>query len=122
MPADEHEGDDDVEAMVRPYTLTGGRTRPSGEPLAIEALVVAVAGVAPPAGLAPELTGLLARCASPVSIAELGALSRRPVGVVRVLVGDLVGHGLVSVHTGSRNGDRPDVQLLERVLAGIKAL
>jgi hypothetical protein len=117
--------DDDVDdaPLARPYALTGGRTRaPAGHELPIEALVVAVPGAA--VGQTPEQRQIVAACHAPISVAEVSAFVRVPVGVARVLVGDLTAAGLVSVHGAQANGSngRPDQSLLERVLNGLQAL
>jgi hypothetical protein len=46
-----------------------------------------------------------------------------PLGVARVLLGDMAGLGLINVHeTASANGDTPDLALMERVLSGLRRL
>lgn len=57
---------------------------------------------------------------TPVSVAEISAHLEVPLGVARVLVGDMADEGLVQV-SQPRSG-RPDIVLLERVLNGIRAL
>lgn len=57
---------------------------------------------------------------TPVSVAEISAHLEVPLGVARVLVGDMADEGLLQVHQ-PRTG-RPDIVLLERVLNGIRAL
>jgi len=104
--------------MVRPYVRTGGRTRPAVD-LAIEALVSTAA-------CAPEPTGadhraIAALCASPRSVAEIAALLEIPLGVARVLVGDLAQDGGVVVHDTS-GPDGPDATLMQRVLDGLRRL
>ena len=104
--------------VVRPYVRTGGRTRPAVD-LAIEALVSTVA-------CAPEPTGadhraIAALCASPRSVAEIAALLEIPLGVARVLVGDLAQDGAVVVH-GTSGPDGPDATFMQRVLDGLRRL
>ncbi|MCU1343816.1 MAG: multi-component regulatory system-6 [Acidimicrobiia bacterium] len=128
--------------LVRPYALTGGRTRSVGIELAIEALV-ARTGVPPTSMLSSEQQLFLDRSDEPISLAELAAYSRLPIGVTRVLVGDLcsegvmkiVAHGLRDHRVGPHSPDTvdrdedasttistSDVNLLERVLHGLRAL
>ena len=107
--------------LVRPYALTRGRTRPSGTTLPLEALVVATAA-AGRAVLNLERAAIVHACATPASVADLSAGLGIPVGVTRVLVGDLAAEGLVQVHGGAGADAGPDLRLLERVLDGISSL
>ena len=109
--------------LVRPYALTGGRTRSVGEDLPFETLVVVTDAGAAKAGEASWEQRAIARmCAKPVSVAEVAAHVQVPLGVARVLVGDLCAEGVVDVHRPEPVGDRPDLVLLERVLDGLKGL
>jgi Protein of unknown function (DUF742) len=106
-------------SLVRPYMWTQGRTVCSWD-LRVETLVSVQDFFAPPAS--PEHRSIVALCASPHSVAEVAAELSVPVGVARVLVGDLIGMGVVTVHdSGGANGV-PDRALLERVLAGLHRL
>ncbi len=107
---------------VRPYVRTGGRTK-SGTDLALETLVtVTVTGR--PARLANrEYRNVVDLCGVPRSIAEVAALSSMPVGVARVLVGDLAAQGLLTVHhTRGPAGGPADMALMRRVLSGLRRL
>jgi hypothetical protein len=113
------------ERTVRPYTMTGGRTRSSGDVLPIEALVSALRG--PTAQQTAEKRRILELSGGQyLSIAELSAHVRLPVGVVRVIVGDLVDEGSARVHGSSNNNSTHDpattLSVLESVLNGISAL
>ncbi len=116
-------------SAVRPYTVTGGRTRPAQE-LAVETLVQGVRPLHALAGLratlSPERRRILELTAgSYLSVAELSAHVELPLGVVRVLVGDLLDGGLVRVHGFAIPDQAPSVpslRLLESVLDGISAL
>ena len=57
-----------------------------------------------------------------VDIAVVSALLRIPLGVVRVLIADMAAEGLVRVHQPQLEAGRPDVNLLERVLSGLRRL
>jgi uncharacterized protein DUF742 len=110
--------------VVRPYALTRGRTRPGRSDLRLEALVRGVPGVEDRSST-PERRRILERAtASILSVAELSAHLSLPLGVVRVLVGDLADDGLVVVHTGSPSAAPAATQLkvLESVLNGISSL
>lgn len=110
--------------VVRPYALTRGRTRSGRADLPLEALVRGVAGRRDPAGTTERRRILELVGAAILSVAELSAHLSLPLGVVRVLVGDLADEGLVVVHTGSPTSAAPatDLKVLESVLDGIYSL
>lgn len=118
------EGIEDDTANVRPYTVTGGRTRPNSDTIPIEALVEAVGPARP--GLAAECRRILELTANQyLSVAELSAHLHLPVGVIRVLACDLSDESLIRVHglTSTESGYAPGMlSLLESVLDGISAL
>ncbi|MDH6138007.1 hypothetical protein P3T37_007450 [Kitasatospora sp. MAA4] len=111
--------------LIRPFAMTGGRTRPRYE-LALEALVSASVEPARLATLLPEHQRICTLCADEVkSVAEVSALLSLPLGVARILVADLAEAGLVAIHqpaAGGESGNQPDVTLLERVLSGLRKL
>jgi DNA-binding transcriptional ArsR family regulator len=109
---------------VRPYAITGGRTRAGGRPhLPVEALVQ---GLADPGAIAttPERRRILELTRDEyLSVAELSAHLEVPVGVVRVLLGDLADDGLVRVHgVSSSAAPAMSLSVLESVLNGISSL
>jgi hypothetical protein len=108
-------------SIVRAYAWTGGRTT-SEVQLEIESLVSVNERSA--TAVRPEHQDVLALCHSPRSVAEIAALRGLPLGVTKVLLGDMAMHGLIDVHrtASSYGGDRPDGALLERVLAGLRRL
>jgi hypothetical protein len=110
-------------SIVRAYAWTGGRTR-SNIDLEIETLVSANDQSRQSAGiLQAEHQHVVELCRSPRSVAEVAALMRLPLGVVKVLLGDMAERGLVDVHqTASAGGDTPDLGLMERVLSGLRRL
>jgi hypothetical protein len=119
--ADEPEVDETN--AVRPYAVTGGRTRPSSADLPIEALVQSLR--APVAGMTAETVKILDLTAVEfLSIAELSAHVKLPVGIVRVIVSDLADEGKVRIH-GIANGQpglANSLSVLESVLNGISSL
>ncbi|GAA0318059.1 DUF742 domain-containing protein [Kineococcus aurantiacus] len=120
--SDDDEGTE--EFTVRPYTVTGGRTRPANADLPVEALVEATAD--PEVGMTPERRRILELTRkSYLSIAELSAHVHLPVGVVRVVVSDLSQSGKVRVH-GLTMTSAPQpattISVLESVLNGISSL
>ncbi|WUD22275.1 DUF742 domain-containing protein [Lentzea sp. NBC_00516] len=113
----------DSGSLVRPYTRTGGRTRPDYD-LAIEALIsTSEKGLERDAAVLPEHRSICGLCVDTRSVAEVAALLRLPLGVVRVLIGDMASMGLVLIHQGGLVvGDRPSMEFLERVLSGLRKL
>jgi hypothetical protein len=122
MNGDEH--DDTPALRVRSYVLTGGRTR-SDVDLPIETLVkVTPQGVSAAPRLALERKKIVSLCDAPISIAEVSAHLSVPLGVARVLVGDMCEEGFLTNFKPQHatTGERPDLKLLERVLDGLQAL
>ncbi len=113
VPATEEE-----ETLVRPFVITGGRTRHATVHLRVESLVVATGAVVP-AGLQFEHARIVALCDRPVSVAEIAARVELPLGVAQVLVGDLADADLVKVHEAT-----PDATpaLLLRMIDAVRAL
>jgi hypothetical protein len=107
---------------VRPYAMTGGRTSPTHDALEIETLIstTSVGGQTPK--LTVEQRAIAALCHDILSIAEVSAKLHLPLGVVRILVGDMADEHLVMVHRPDHAGDRPDLAVLERVLYGLHTL
>ncbi|MFN0093001.1 MAG: DUF742 domain-containing protein [Acidimicrobiales bacterium] len=113
---------DALSGRIRPYALTGGRTRSEVE-LPLETLVRRTAlGAGAVERLVHERRRILELAAAPLSIAEISAYLGVHLGVARVLVGDMKAEGLLDVHRPPTPGDRPDIKLLERVLDGLQAL
>jgi hypothetical protein len=107
---------------VRPYAVTGGRTAPKVK-LAMEALVSsATAEHREFSHITPEYKAISQLCLQVRSVAEVSALLRIPLGVVRVLIADMAAEGLLRVHQPQLEAGRPDVNLLERVLSGLRRL
>jgi hypothetical protein len=121
-PAEDRWLDDDAGPVVRPYALTGGRTRPSGESFDLVSMVVAIRGSHAEAhGLEPEHLLVLRRCRLPVSVADLAADLDLPLGVVRILIADVRERGLVAVHHPVPMR-LADTQLLREVADGLRRL
>jgi Protein of unknown function (DUF742) len=109
---------------VRPYALTGGRTR-SAIDLPIETIVRStLRGLSLASQLTLERKRIVTMCTVPLSIAEISAHMHVPLGVARVLVGDMNAEALLETNKIPvlKPGDRPDIKLLERVLDGLQAL
>ncbi len=121
-PEDTGEG---APGLVRPYARTGGRTKP-GRDLDLEALVLPTtngreAWDSPL--LSPEHHSVIEICQSSVSVAEIAAQLRVPLGVARIIIADMVDLGLVEVlKTAAADGDERDPAFLRRVLSGLQRL
>ncbi|RSS60947.1 DUF742 domain-containing protein [Streptomyces sp. WAC06614] len=122
-----HWFDEDAGPVVRPYAMTRGRTSHAAQHrLDLIALVVAEPAADDPAWdmtLSPEHAHILQLCRQqPQSVAELGADLDLPVGVVRVLIGDLVDDELVHVTRPVPPAELPDESILREVIDGLRAL
>lgn len=115
--------DDDlpVDAGVRPYFLTGGRTRVD-RPLHMEALVQTTArGRDVLHALQFEQRAIAVLCEHAVSVAEVAARVRVPLGVASVLISDLAGLGILQIHDAPVRVE-DDIALIQRLIHGVRAL
>jgi hypothetical protein len=107
-------------SVVRPYVRTGGRTRGKLD-LSLETLVSVLPKEVPYQLPHDEAAVLdLVRDQSR-SVAEVAALHRVPIGVAKVIIGDLAAAGLLAVHR-SFAASGPDLALMERVLGGLRRI
>jgi hypothetical protein len=114
----------DEPSLVRPYTLTAGRTE-AGVHLPLEAPIGKLATAKPPRWPGNDVRGqILTMSVELPSVAEIAAGLALPLGVARVLIGDLVSQGYLQVHTtlgdAATNHDRRE--LIGRTLRGLRAL
>ncbi|CAN7383099.1 DUF742 domain-containing protein [Knoellia sp. LjRoot47] len=111
--------------IVRPYTLTAGRTRASID-LPVEAIIEQMPSAAEREWFEHDRAGqIVTACAERTSVAEISASVGLPLGVVRVLLGDLVEQGHLKVAaTTLTDASSPDVRqdLIERTLRGLRAI
>ncbi|MFD6183300.1 DUF742 domain-containing protein [Streptomyces goshikiensis] len=112
--------------VMRPYTASGGRTRPA---IALDLLsLVSATGVRPSAPLGAEHILALRLCAGApaVTVAEVAGQLRLPAGVVKVLLSDLMEHGAVMAQAprfpggGAGSFAADDQTLLRAVLDGLR--
>ena len=125
------ERDEPTGALVRPYAVTRGRTRPKLE-IALEALVeTTVRGRSTGANRGgqggSEHQYIAAMCdgGRVQSLAEIAARMQLPLGVARVIVADMASDGLVAIYEPTSLDDETDAvgtELLERVLSGLRRL
>ncbi|WP_333772601.1 DUF742 domain-containing protein [Streptomyces sp. IBSBF 3136] len=120
--------DGEAGPLVRPYAMTGGRTQsgPTGVHFDLIALVT-LDPTAPVAddepALGPEHLALIELCRSETqSVAELAADADLPVGVIRVLLGDLLELGRVTISRPVPPAHLPDERILREVIEGLRAL
>jgi len=122
--------DEPTGALVRPYAVTRGRTRPKLD-IALEALIETTArgrtalhrdGAG---GHGREQQYIAALCDGRLqSLAEVAARMQLPLGVARVLIADMAADGMVAVYepTSFDSNDSVGTELLERVLSGLRRL
>ncbi len=112
----------DPGGLLRPYAMTGGRSRPRQAEIEIESLVTTTGRGESATGLALELRSIALLCREAQSVAEISALLELPLGVIRVLVGDMADEGLVALHQPAHAAGGPDQALLEHVLDGLRRI
>ena len=123
-PRDDHHWlDADAGPVVRPYTMTGGRAGPISGGLDlltyVEALYTPEADLV---ALQPEHRAILGITRKAQSVAEIAGTLDLPVGVVRVLIGDLLQASLVSTFDSETSLNPPDESILQAVIDGLRAL
>ncbi|WP_183468531.1 DUF742 domain-containing protein [Mycolicibacterium iranicum] len=119
-----HERREPGPSLVRPYTLTAGRTD-TGVSLPLEAPIGVVSPAQPAHWPGNDVRGQIVwLCAERPSVAEIAAHLSLPLGVARVLVGDLVVQGYVRVHATLGEASTADErrELIGRTLRGLRAL
>ncbi|MET9369926.1 DUF742 domain-containing protein [Streptomyces griseoflavus] len=122
-----HWFDDEAGPVVRPYAMTRGRTTSAAQHrLDLIAVVVTEPYADDPEDdptLSPEHVDIVRLCRdSSSTVAELAAGLDLPIGVVRVLVGDLVDGEFVHVNRPVPPAELPDESILRDVINGLRAL
>lgn len=110
--------DDIDDNTVRPFVITGGRTRPVDDHLRVETLVRAE----PAALSAPvqfERRRIVELCQRPIAVADIAVALRVPLGVAMVLVADLAAERLVRV---DRSAAEPSRETIERIRDRVRGL
>jgi hypothetical protein len=113
----------DAVPVVRPYAVTQGRTAPSGAAHVglIDAVTATGQWPQPHFRPGPEQRRILELCHRPKPVVDLASETDLPVGVVRVLLGDLIDEGLLRVIPAQRK-PHTDQRLLRMVLDGLQSL
>ncbi|MFD6423005.1 DUF742 domain-containing protein [Streptomyces sp. NPDC060198] len=107
----------------RLYTLTGGRSRTDSDAFDLVTLVVSECEPAP--GMQSEHVAILRMCERPTAVVEIAATLKLPVGIIRIMLGDMLDTGRISARhpRTARVADRlPDPDILEQVLVGLRNL
>jgi len=107
-------------AWVRPYVWTGGKTT-SPPTFAMETLVSAKAA-GPAEAVKDEHRRVLELCAQPRSVSEVAAMLSVPLGVAKTLLASMVEENLITVHPAGSGAEGPDLELMQRVLRGLRDL
>ena len=115
--------DHEAGPVVRPYALTMGRTTPGGGASFGLIDVVAATGERPSEHFrpGPEHRRILSVCRRPVPVVDLTSEIDLPLGVVRVLLGDLMDEGMLRIISAQRQ-HVPDQRLLRMVIDGLESL
>ncbi|HEX7309277.1 DUF742 domain-containing protein [Lentzea sp.] len=110
--------------LVRPYAMTSGRTRPkpAGDELTLTTQVRALRTTSDQASLLVEHLEIIKLCRKPLSVAEVAAYLNAPLVVVKVLLSDLIQRGDVITRDPSRTAVPMDLNLLQKVLDGVRAI
>ena len=107
---------------VRPYVMTAGRAHPSRNTIRPETLLVVDPDMAPPVSASRQQRDLLDMCRGVLSLVEASAHLHLPVSLVVVLASDLVDTGHLAIRSTLPKFARPDHDLLEKVLNGLRKL
>ena len=111
-------------ALVRPYAVTRGRTEPRQD-IALEAVLTTTPAAVQEARFAGhDKYRIAAICEGrPLSLVEISAHTRLPLGVARVLVADMVADALLTLHNAAPvEAYEERMNMLERVLSGLRRL
>ncbi|MFD0257133.1 DUF742 domain-containing protein [Kitasatospora indigofera] len=133
--SDEEEDEDDLTGtMVRPYTITRGRTAPERDDLTLITVLTTVQDGPraefgrpgrTPRGLQPEHRLILDRCRRPAAVAEVAAGLNLPISVTKILLGDLIAQGLLLARAPlsvAAGGGGVNLGLLTAVREGLRRL
>lgn len=111
-------------ALVRPYAVTRGRTEPRTHIALDCVLLTTEAGRMEGRFAGRDRNMITILCdGRAVSLAEISAYTRFPLGVARVIVADMVAEGLLALNEPVEVTSVSDrMAMLERVLSGLRRL
>lgn len=131
----EEDAQDEAGIMVRPFTITRGRTAPDRDDLTLITVLttdepaadaaLARAGRSGTRALQREHRLILERCRRPAAVAEVAAGLDLPVSVTKILLGDLIAQGLLRARAPlsvARAAGGMDPGLLSAVRDGLRRL
>ncbi|MCI2416641.1 DUF742 domain-containing protein [Saccharopolyspora sp. K220] len=117
VPPDKLWLDNEAGPLLRPYSLTNGRTKPTAK-LTLQSMVRSTGRLAPER-IEPVHAKMLELCQFATSVAEVAAHLRQPAVVTKVLLSDLIDWGAVTTRVPD---DVPDREQLEALLLGLQQL
>ncbi|MEV4349063.1 DUF742 domain-containing protein [Actinoplanes sp. NPDC049596] len=118
LDTDEHWFDDAAGRLIRPYTVSNGRTEPTTR---MELLSMVIATGRPPHGqLGPEHAQALGLCGSVTTVAEVAARLRLPAVVTKIVLSDLVDWGVVDTRAPDPMADSTNLAVLETILNALE--
>ena len=115
---DEHWLDDAAGRLVRPYTVSNGRTQPSTR-MELLSMVMAT-GRRPQGQLGPDHAQALGLCGSPTTVAEVAARLRLPAVVTKILLSDLVDAGAIDTRSPGPAAEPTNTAVLETILNALQ--
>lgn len=118
-------GNGDDEPFVRPFGLTGGRTKPSRSDLDLTTQVMRSMSEQAireehhyQLKMSPEMHAIVDLAGHPVAVIEIaGRMAPLPLSTVQITVSDMVDSGLLTIIPTFRS---VDIALLERIKDGLK--
>jgi hypothetical protein len=116
-PLDDPLLDAEAGPLVRPYSVTYGRTRPRS---ALDLVTMVRATGRTPRQMEPEHAEALRLCRAATSVAEVAAHLQQPLVVAKVLLADLIAWDALTA--GAPVVDSPDPQILKDLLDGLRNL
>ncbi|HEX5205213.1 DUF742 domain-containing protein [Paractinoplanes rhizophilus] len=115
---DEHWFDDAAGRLIRPYTVSNGRTEPTTR-MELLSMVIAT-GRRPHGQLGPDHAQALGLCGSVTTVAEVAARLRLPAVVTKILLSDLVDWGAVDARSPDPLADSSNPAVLETILNALE--
>ena len=116
---EEHWFDDAAGRLIRPYTVSNGRTVPTTR-MELLSMVIATGHRPPPGQLGPEHAQALGLCGTVTTVAEVSARLRLPAVVTKIVLSDLVDWGAVDACAPDPMADASNPAVLETILNALQ--